>query len=75
MAAGAIGSIYQERNNGIDDPHKTILAAGPIYTLTGNLIKGGLKALNDNFCSAYFEYKSAYTLRAYFGAPTVRDHR
>lgn len=58
-----------------DDPHKTILAAGPIYTLTGNLIKGGLKALNDNFCSAYFEYKSTYTLRAYFGAPTVRDHR
>ena len=58
-----------------DDPHKTILTAGPIYTLTGNLIKGGLKALTDNFCSAYFEYKSAYTLRAYFGAPTVRDHR
>lgn len=59
----------------IDDPQRTILAPGPVYTLTGNLIKGNLKALNDNFCSAYFEYRSVYTLRAYFGAPTVRDHR
>jgi len=50
----------------------TILAPGPTQTTT---IKGGLKAFNDNFCSAYFEYGITSTLRAYFGAPTVRDHR
>lgn len=51
----------------------TILAPGPARK---ELVKGGLKALNDSFCSAYFEYGSTFTLRAYFGAaPDVRDHR
>jgi hypothetical protein len=51
----------------------TILAPGPTHTKT---IKGGLKVFNDNFCSAYFEYGSTSTLRAYFSAaPTLRDHR
>jgi len=51
----------------------TILAPGPTRK---ELVKGGLKALNDDFCSAYFEYWSTSTLRGYFGAaPDMRDHR
>jgi hypothetical protein len=55
-----------------DTQTHTLLALGPTHTIT---IRGGVKAFNDSYCSAYYEYRITATLRAYFGAATVRDHR